>query len=209
MKTCLKICVLIAGCLFLLHCASKPEAVPSAIPYYNHGVELQEAGNLEDAIAAYTRALKIDPYFVDALVNRGNIQMDMGNLYEAIEDYTRALALEPDHIVAYLNRSSAYAQEGDLDSAIEDLTTAIVIKPDYASAYFSRGIVWMAKKYYDQAIADFTKAADLDLSRKTAAAEKIEICLSKKKQNLTESLNNSDCWIICRSRLVQRRGCGA
>jgi tetratricopeptide (TPR) repeat protein len=55
------------------------------------------------------------------------------------------------------------------------------VKPDYAAAYFNRGVVWMAMREYDRAIADFEKAAELDPSRKAAAAEKIRICLSKKK----------------------------
>ena len=53
------------------------------------GIALQEQGNLEEAIEAYTKALSIKPDYADAYNNMGNALQEQGKLEEAIEAYNK------------------------------------------------------------------------------------------------------------------------
>jgi tetratricopeptide (TPR) repeat protein len=54
-------------------------------------------GDLEGAIADYTRALEFDPNFFLALLNRGIARKDSGDLSGAVHDWERFLELAPRH----------------------------------------------------------------------------------------------------------------
>ena len=55
--------------------------------HFNAGVELQERGKWEEAIAEYDEAIRLDPKFADAYYNRGNAYADLRQYEEAIQDY--------------------------------------------------------------------------------------------------------------------------
>ena len=46
--------------------------------HYNAGVDLQEQGRLEEAIAEYDEAIRLNPQDTDASVNRGVAYRDLG-----------------------------------------------------------------------------------------------------------------------------------
>jgi tetratricopeptide (TPR) repeat protein len=116
----------------------------------------------EAAIAAYTRAIELDPEDATAFNNRGNAYYDSGDYARAIADYDRAIDIDPQHEKAYYNRGNAYRDKGDYDVAIADYTQAIDIDPQYEKAYNNRGIAYSDKGDYDAAIADYTQAIDID-----------------------------------------------
>jgi Flp pilus assembly protein TadD len=62
-----------------------------------HGAALQRSGSGTDALAAYARALEIDPGETGALVGRAELLMAReGGLEEAVGLLERALALDPE-----------------------------------------------------------------------------------------------------------------
>ena len=64
------------------------------------GVTLQEQGKLDEAIAAYNKALSIKPDYADAFNNMGVTLKDQGKLDEAIAAYNKALSIKPDYAAA-------------------------------------------------------------------------------------------------------------
>ena len=54
------------------------------------------------------RAIKINPDFADAYVNRGAAYDDLGRHQEAIDDCNTAIKINPDYADAYYNRGYAY-----------------------------------------------------------------------------------------------------
>ena len=54
-------------------------------------------GDLEGAIADYTRAMECDPKYVDSWFNRGNALKWNGNLAGALADWKQGLKLAPNH----------------------------------------------------------------------------------------------------------------
>jgi len=126
---------------------------------YGKGIERQAAGDIDGAIADYTRALELDPYYPDAFNNRGNARMGKGDLRGAVADFTEAIRYRPESCEGYYNRGLAYLTQENYQAALADFSRSIEIKPQ-AIAYNNRGSVYRALNKPKEAIADYTKAVE-------------------------------------------------
>ena len=75
----------------------------TAADYYNRAHAKKAKGDLDGALADYTRALELDPKLADACNNRGCVKQAKGDLDGALADYTRALELDPKLAIACNN----------------------------------------------------------------------------------------------------------
>ena len=128
----------------------------------------------EEAIAKFTEAIELDPYYADAYEKRGDCYyLNLPNYYisVAISDYTQAIKLTTDDkklADLYHARAEAYVELENYEKAIEDLTQSIKLDPKNASYYRWRGrIYFKSGSYFDSgsysaAISDFTKAIRID-----------------------------------------------
>jgi tetratricopeptide (TPR) repeat protein len=125
--------------------------------------EYEDKGDFDNAIAEYTKAIKLDPDNAAAYRSRGEMySLDKDDSDRAIADYTQAIKLDPDNAEAYTKRGGVYRQKGQYDAAINDLDAALRLDPNYASAYFYRGGAYYMKGQYDAAINDFDAAIRLN-----------------------------------------------
>ncbi len=115
----------------------------------------------EKSIGHYTKAIELNPNYVEAYNNRGVAYTDKGEYDRALNDCNTAIQLNPHSAATYLNRGNAYQNKGDYDRAIEDYTKAIDMNHGYANAHFNRGNAYQNKGDYDRAIEDYTKTIDL------------------------------------------------
>ena len=72
-----------------------------AIALTNLGNTLQAQGKLAEAIAAFRRALAIDPELPEAWYNLGNALQAEGELDEAVASYRRAIECKQDFPIAF------------------------------------------------------------------------------------------------------------
>ncbi|MEC4892001.1 MAG: tetratricopeptide repeat-containing serine protease family protein [Oscillatoria sp. PMC 1051.18] len=124
------------------------------------GEVLQELKRNQEAISAYTQAIKIKPH-PWVYYNRGTVYSSQGDNQAAIADFARALELKPDYAAAYNNRGNARFEMGDERTAIADYTQAIRVESNYTAAYYNRGNAYFNLENYQSAIADYTKAIEL------------------------------------------------
>jgi tetratricopeptide (TPR) repeat protein len=129
---------------------------------YESGLKKQHEGDLDGAIADYTRAIELNPNYPEAYNNRGNIKGAKEDHDGAIADLSRAIELDPKHTISYNNRGVQRLEKHDLEGAIADFSHAIELDPKYAKAYYNRGNVKEDKGDHDEAIADFDRAIELD-----------------------------------------------
>ncbi len=79
---------------------------------YNAGLDHQEQGRLEEAIAEYDEAIKLNPEFAAAFKNRGVVYGELGQVGRAIQDYQTAISLNSEDAVAYINLGLLFHQIG-------------------------------------------------------------------------------------------------
>jgi len=146
----------------VLACGSSTDNADKAKQLINEGVARYEKGDLDGAIADYTKAIELDPRNAAAYNNRGAARKNKGDVDGAIADYDKAIELDPRYVRAYANRGLARRKKGDLDEAIADYTKALELDPRDADAYHNRGVARGYKGDVDGTIADYTKAVELD-----------------------------------------------
>lgn len=160
---------------------SREEIQFQAGEWYSKGYKHVLNNELDEAILAFTAAIKLDPHDCVAYHDRGETYLQK-HLYDmAIADFSRSLieatsAYESSLEIGnqwpvpffkniftgiYNDRGAAYSDKGQTDRAKEDFNKAIAIDPDAAIVYFNRGKIYFNENAYDKAIADFNKAIDL------------------------------------------------
>src|SRR5262249_49470430 len=82
--------------------------------YFKIGSALDDGdeSKLEEAAAAYRKALELDPYLVAGLINLANIHYSRDELVEAQALYERAIGLESDFFEAHFNLGNIYHDLG-------------------------------------------------------------------------------------------------
>src|SRR5262245_40252808 len=129
--------------------------------YNNRGMAFAAKGQHDKAIADYSMAIKVAPFYGPAYLNRGNVYAKQGKLDAAIADYDLAIRISASYELAYNSRGAAYYRKGELDAALADLDTAIRLKPDYGNAYWNRARVHHLKGDTPKTLADFAEAIRL------------------------------------------------
>jgi tetratricopeptide (TPR) repeat protein len=110
------------------------QAVPGSVELMVvHGRLLLAARRVDDAIAAYGRAIAADPKASAALVERGDIYRNLLHKPQpALQDYDAALAINPRLVQAVVGRSEALIMLGKADEAVAELGRASASDPKNA-----------------------------------------------------------------------------
>ncbi|MEM9679628.1 MAG: tetratricopeptide repeat protein [Bacteroidota bacterium] len=93
--------------------------------HYNHAIELEQQGKIEEAIAELDKAIKKTSDFRPALLNRGAYKSEIGDTMGALEDYQKLLEVDPDNTFALFNMANSYSDLDKPKKAIEYYTKAL------------------------------------------------------------------------------------
>lgn len=129
--------------------------------YYDLANDAREAGRLDEAIAIYQKALKLNASYAPLHNNLGLAFQAQGRLPEAINEHLLAISLSPASISARNNLAVAFTRIGKLDEAIEQLTEVLRLDPTSAKSYNNLGSVLGRKGNYREAIRQFKEALRL------------------------------------------------
>ena len=153
----------------------------TAEDWLNSGLDNAESGNLEGAIADYTKAIEIDPedgrafhpQDVRAYNFRGIAKYVLKDYQGAIADYTKAIEINQWNDDSWYQRGITKYVLEDYQGAIDDYTKSIEIvdnrgrpfnKVD-AERYTNRGIALEVIGNLKDACMDWKKAVDLGDTR--------------------------------------------
>ena len=129
--------------------ASDP-ADPQA--WYNLGVIRQELGEHDAAIAAYRRAVWLDPFMVDALGNGCELLRRAENFELALEWADRRLALPGgDAWPTHLNRAICLTRLRRVDEADDAFDRALALSPDTPIIHWERYSLLHAQRRFAEA----------------------------------------------------------
>jgi tetratricopeptide (TPR) repeat protein len=150
--------------------------------FLNRGSARGFNGDMNGAIADFSRAIELDPKSVSANYRRGITKLQKGDYDGAIGDLTRTIELSPNTADYYNDRGLAKLRKGDNDGAIGDFTRTIDLDAKNAIAYRNRALAKNIKHDADGALADLNRAIELD--PKNAAAFNSRGAIKKSKGDL-------------------------
>ena len=104
------------------------------VAYINRGKAYGIKGELDRAIADFSKAIEINPKRALSYNNRGIAYQTKRDIDRAIADYGKAIEIDPKFANVYYNRGAAYQMKGNRDRAISDYRKALEVDPGYAPA---------------------------------------------------------------------------
>ncbi len=131
-------------------------------PARQAGRGLADGRLIEEAIAEFEAAIKIDPRSAAARMGRAHWLGHLRRYAESIAEFDRILAMNPKDFVAFDRRGAVNFYKGDEDAALADFNKGIGIFPNYAPTFLQRAILFEKRGDLDRAIADYTKVIALD-----------------------------------------------
>lgn len=108
---------------------------------FTRGVELRRSGQHDEALAAFDRALKIDPDDAEALTLRAATRLDLEDFEGALRDAEQAIACDPEQAVAHAAAAEALMELDDDRRAEKHARTALRLDRDNLDAVLFCGML--------------------------------------------------------------------
>jgi Tfp pilus assembly protein PilF len=119
----------------------------------------QQAGQLDQAQIAYTRARQLDPHDAETSYHLGVVCCNLGQLAQAEGELETAIRLRPNYTEALLALGRVQAARKQWDQATLTYEKAISIDPDSAEALLELGNMQLAQNHPTDAVRSFERAA--------------------------------------------------
>ncbi len=140
----------------------RPSPVPRIADIRTCVNEARDAGDQQAAVAAYDRAIGIDPRLASLYVLRGAAHKALKDHGSALADLDRAVSIKPDWAQAYLDRGLVKSASGDLQGAADDAAAAARCDPTYVWAYNNRASALHRLGRFDEAFVEANRAIQAD-----------------------------------------------
>jgi tetratricopeptide (TPR) repeat protein len=127
----------------------------------NLAMALQDAGRNADAVTHYSRAIRINPQFLDAYVNLGLALASEGRTAEAISLYSETLRIKPTDADAHNNLGKLLAERGEVESAIAHFAESVRLRPGFPEAHNNLANALASEGRVDEAIREYSEALRL------------------------------------------------
>jgi tetratricopeptide (TPR) repeat protein len=149
--------------------------------WFQRGLALEESGApVEEAVAAYRRAIESNPNAPGALVNLGTIAFRMRKMKDAAAYYARAIEADPEYPLAHFNLGNLHDEMGLLIDARKHYLEAVRLNPRYADAYFNLALLCERNDELLQAIGYWNSYLKLDSTSSWASSARKQLDRLKK-----------------------------
>ena len=121
------------------------------------GASYEQLKKNKDAIAAYHRALDMEPDNLDTERGLANALLGDGQLDEALKVLTGIVAAEPQDAQSQVHISEIQRRQGHYDDALKTLEKAKPLAPDSLELTYNEALIYDALGRYDDATGVLTK----------------------------------------------------
>ncbi len=172
------------------------KALLDADHWFQRALELEQTGaDKREAIAAYEKAVELNPVLAGALVNIGTIYFTARKWREAEKYYQRALAADSQYPLAHFNLANLHEELGRTSLAIQHYKKALELQPTYADAHYNLALLFQTRGRDMEAIRHWKQYLALDASSQWSAIARREMAklrssalvVKKPSSNVTES----------------------
>src|SRR5215472_5459334 len=154
----------------------------SAADHLEWGVQLEQVGRIDDAIAQTEKALRLDPSLVKAHVNLLILYARAGKPKEAEEHYKALLAVDPDQFPdAYYNYGVLLLKEGKFEEAEKAFRKTLAISPSNDAAHDNLGYLLEREGKLSQAAAEYRMAIEINPASRQAHFKLGRILVNQKQ----------------------------
>jgi len=122
---------------------------------------LDNQQKFDEAIEAYTKAIKINPETSPAYRGRALSYAKKGDFRAAIADYGKVIEIDPTGIEAYNGRGLAFTYLKEYSYALESFQIVLELAPERPDTYNDIGLVYQLQGEIDQALRNFSRAIEL------------------------------------------------
>jgi protein O-mannosyl-transferase len=136
------------------------------------GFAIQDAGQIQQAIPHFLRAIEIEPDYIYPYINLGLYCQRRGDFNGALERYQQAISLtQTGHydkwrFFVLTHMASTYASLGDVTQARGCLQQALKLRPDSSQEWMSLGVLAQRSGDTEQAVRAFSRAVRLQPSQR-------------------------------------------
>ena len=130
--------------------------------YFLKAKFFSEISDLQAAELNYIKALDIDPKFLEAHINLGNIQHEFKSFEKAVASYEQAIELSPDNIHANYNMGVTLLENNCHERACKYFNKVLKLDPDNPKAANNLGLGLLKAQQWEEAKKAFKKAISLD-----------------------------------------------
>jgi tetratricopeptide (TPR) repeat protein len=110
----------------------------------------------------YTKALQLDPGYVQAWANRAILLYNTGRPEESLTDFNMVLQLDSVYTDGLIGRANTLSTIGKFEESLPDYNSYLKKKPDDERAYVWRATALANIKEYEKALIDLKTARKLD-----------------------------------------------
>ena len=142
-----------------------PPKDASAAQWLNYGNQLGFPDQLDEAIAAFDKALQLKPDFYQAYYVKAQALLLKKQYEEAIANFKQATELRPDFYPAWMRLGYTLLRQKKYSEAMVALEKAIEIEPGEVAPYFVRGAILFDLKRYQEALAAFNEVIKIKPNR--------------------------------------------
>ncbi|HKW35177.1 MAG TPA: tetratricopeptide repeat protein [Candidatus Acidoferrum sp.] len=141
----------------------------SAATHLERGVQLEQVGRTDDAVAETEKALELDPSLAKAHLNLLILYAKEGMGKQAEEHYKALVALDPNQFPdAYYNYGVLLVEEGKFDEAEKNFRKALAIAPSNDAAHNNLGYLLERQGKLEEAAIEYKKAIEANPSSRKA-----------------------------------------
>ena len=153
-----------------------------AVKEFERGVNAEQKGERDDAIAHYEGALKIAPDYYPAHNNLGSLYLGKSDFKSAEAEFRESVRLDQNEAQAYFNLGNVLMLTGRYRESEAALESGLQRSPNSAFARFLQGCLFARTGKFEEAEKSLREALQLDPAMSQAHLQLVNLYLQQKRK---------------------------